>query len=118
MVLLGRGCIRNVLTSVTSHPDVCLLSMTREPFESTQSRAIFADHHRCRVGFDALIRTCLEKFTNPQATRIARGLARRQRVICSDHLVTIDRKSAVSGKSVSVRVDLGWRRIIKKKTTT
>src|SRR3546814_13292512 len=29
-----------------------------------------------------------------------------------------DRKSVVSGKSVSVRVDLGGRRIIKKKTTT
>src|SRR3546814_18627435 len=28
-----------------------------------------------------------------------------------------DRKSGVSGKSVSVRVDLGGRRIIKKKTT-
>src|SRR3546814_12352373 len=28
-----------------------------------------------------------------------------------------DRKSVVSGKSVSVRVDLGGRRIIKKKTT-
>src|SRR3546814_13785184 len=28
-----------------------------------------------------------------------------------------DRKSVVSGKSVSVRVDLGWRRIIKKKKT-
>src|SRR3546814_19973007 len=27
-----------------------------------------------------------------------------------------DRKSVVEGKSVSVRVDLGWRRIIKKKT--
>src|SRR3546814_19935455 len=29
-----------------------------------------------------------------------------------------DRKSVVSGKSVSVRVDLGGRRIIKKKTKT
>src|SRR3546814_14959224 len=29
--------------------------------------------------------------------------------------VTVDRKSVVSGKSVSVRVDLGGRRIIKKK---
>src|SRR3546814_14291183 len=28
----------------------------------------------------------------------------------------LDRKSDASGKSVSVRVDLGWRRIIKKKT--
>src|SRR3546814_15327102 len=30
-------------------------------------------------------------------------------------LITLDRKSAVSGKSVSVRVDLGGRRLIKKK---
>src|SRR3546814_15157395 len=30
--------------------------------------------------------------------------------------VHVDRKSVVSGKSVSVRVDLGGRRIIKKKT--
>src|SRR3546814_18133194 len=32
-------------------------------------------------------------------------------------LHTADRKSVVSGKSVSVRVDLGGRRIIKKKTS-
>src|SRR3546814_20861723 len=31
---------------------------------------------------------------------------------------SIDRKSVVSGKSVSVRVDLGGRRILKKKNTT
>src|SRR3546814_19328106 len=31
---------------------------------------------------------------------------------------SIDRKSVVSGKSVSVRVDLGGRRSIKKKNTT
>src|SRR3546814_11383264 len=33
-------------------------------------------------------------------------------------IVAIDRKSVVSGKSVSVRVDLGGRRIIKNKTNT
>src|SRR3546814_17561760 len=33
-------------------------------------------------------------------------------------LIYRDRKSVVSGKSVSVRVDLGGRRIIKKKRTT
>src|SRR3546814_18547541 len=32
--------------------------------------------------------------------------------------VTVDRKSVVEGKSVSVRVDLGGRRIIKKKKNT
>src|SRR3546814_12853221 len=36
--------------------------------------------------------------------------------LASDHLWT-DRKSVVEGKSVSVRVDLGGRRIIKKKTS-
>src|SRR3546814_16349507 len=38
------------------------------------------------------------------------GLQRRTRL-------ALDRKSVVSGKSVSVRVDLGGRRIIKKKNT-
>src|SRR3546814_7593915 len=33
----------------------------------------------------------------------------------ANSLIVIDRKSVVSGKSVSVRVDLGGRRIIKKK---
>src|SRR3546814_19233178 len=38
--------------------------------------------------------------------------------LASDHEGTqIDRKSVVSGKSVSVRVDLGGRHIIKKKKT-
>src|SRR3546814_18414753 len=32
--------------------------------------------------------------------------------------ITLDRKSVVYGKSVSVRVDIGGRRIIKKKMTT
>src|SRR3546814_11290633 len=35
-----------------------------------------------------------------------------------DAAVRADRKSVVSGKSVSVRVDLGGRRIIKQKTKT
>src|SRR3546814_12947682 len=33
------------------------------------------------------------------------------------HIALVDRKSVVSGKSVSVRVDLGGRRSIKKKKT-
>src|SRR3546814_13613824 len=50
--------------------------------------------------------------------RFQRGLV-AQPIITADlqHLgVDEDRKSVVSGKSVSVRVDLGGRRIIKKKT--
>src|SRR3546814_16666426 len=37
-------------------------------------------------------------------------------IIGIEHLSRLDRKSVVSGNSVSVRVDLGGRRIIKKKT--
>src|SRR3546814_20376076 len=39
-------------------------------------------------------------------------------VLKATDLPLIDRKSVVSGKSVSVRVDLGGRRIIKKKKKT
>src|SRR3546814_12249324 len=40
----------------------------------------------------------------------------RNSLLAADNIgETIDRKSVVSGKSVSVRVDLGGRRIIKKK---
>src|SRR3546814_14762826 len=39
-------------------------------------------------------------------------------LLSRDLLVRLDRKSVVSGKSVSVRVDLGGRRIIKKKKKT
>src|SRR3546814_20850243 len=45
----------------------------------------------------------------------------KERPICLHHhgslvcVLPLARKRVVSGKSVSVRVDLGWRRIIKKK---
>src|SRR3546814_12578754 len=42
-------------------------------------------------------------------------LVRAARPRARDILGPVDRKSVVSGKSVSVRVDLGGRRIIKKK---
>src|SRR3546814_20226820 len=50
------------------------------------------------------LRTCLQKYGH---TSYSADLALAS---------TADRKSVVSGKSVSVRVDLGGRRIIKKKT--
>src|SRR3546814_19809153 len=45
------------------------------------------------------------------------GGFRRRPVRCVEHLaqIVLDRKSVVSGKSVSVRVDIGGRRIIKNK---
>src|SRR3546814_19169566 len=39
----------------------------------------------------------------------------RQRIALATHGKPVDRKSVVEGKSVSVRVDLGGRRSIKKK---
>src|SRR3546814_19484611 len=49
-----------------------------------------------------------------------RGAPRLGRLGASQHLLhrLADRKSVVSGKSVSVRVDLGGRRIIKQKKKT
>src|SRR3546814_18203187 len=54
--------------------------------------------------------------------RAGEPCAFRPRYLRSEHRVRpgrgcADRKSVVSGKSVSVRVDLGGRRIIKKKKT-
>src|SRR3546814_15120117 len=45
-------------------------------------------------------------------------MLRKLVVVLTAGLFALDRKSVVEGKSVSVRVDLGGRRIIKKKTTT
>src|SRR3546814_13737236 len=65
--------------------------------------------------------------TVPDAVRRAAGERHRDRTDrqCLRHDVPLrghrrrqaDRKSVVKGKSVSVRVDLGGRRIIKKKTS-
>src|SRR3546814_11675940 len=61
---------------------------------------------RRRIGFDG---ACLPPGVGHLLVEQA-----RQIVAC----FRLDRKSAVWGKSVSVRVDLGGRRIIKKKKTT
>src|SRR3546814_11286130 len=49
------------------------------------------------------------------AAAVTRALSRKLDAVA--FLGTLDRKSVVEGKSVSVRVDLGGRSIIKKKTT-
>src|SRR3546814_6804873 len=47
--------------------------------------------------------------------RVRQMRSRRSRVVLPTHWPNVDRKSVVSGKRVSVRVDLGGRRIIRKK---
>src|SRR3546814_16307191 len=49
------------------------------------------------------------------AARASGGSAMMERLLARGAAIAVDRKSVVSGKSVSVRVDLGGRRIIKKK---
>src|SRR3546814_19720697 len=86
---------------------------------------ISADHHLSRrgdVGRDASTRSLSPARAHgagpaggggSEAARRAGGRARLEMAV---HLSrTGDRKSVVEGKSVSVRVDLGGRRIIKKK---
>src|SRR3546814_20122726 len=55
---------------------------------------------------------CMDQTRRARSDAPQRGRTLRRRTICAD--LTADRKSVVKGKSVSVRVDLGGRRIIKK----
>src|SRR3546814_12909806 len=75
----------------------------------------------------ATVVECLPPFVDPGETVASalvlladrRGNGRRLQAVerCAQPLIMVlaDRKSVVEGKSVSVRVDLGGRRIIKKK---
>src|SRR3546814_11418680 len=56
--------------------------------------------------------------TQPQAATSTAETAQVNDVNDDDGIAEVDRKSDVEGKSVSVRVDLGGCRTIKKKTTT
>src|SRR3546814_17203031 len=62
---------------------------------------------RCRRGGDGLRRAGPGRYRRPEIRNLRPGLQTADR--------EEDRKSVVEGKSVSVRVDLGGRRIIKKK---
>src|SRR3546814_13493136 len=80
--------------------DVCSSDLNPAPMSYSLSRQ---RHLLARVRFHAS-RDHIQSFSrSPVLTRVARGQ---------------DRKSVVEGKSVSVRVDLGGRRIIKKKIKT
>src|SRR3546814_20729861 len=70
------------------------------------------------------LRTSIFRSSNPPSKRTLRSCNTHNSLTCkgggispisSRNSVPPDRKSVVSGKSVSVRVDLGGRRIIKKK---
>src|SRR3546814_17780283 len=59
--------------------------------------------------------TAIQAEPRQRAGEIGHALQRTTDIVAQPHTVE-DRKSVVSGKSVSVRVDLGGRRIIQKKT--
>src|SRR3546814_20720273 len=64
-------------------------------------------------------RPALRQWRHPYGPRHEQGAEGRDRAFSDDDGQgrALDRKSVVEGKSVSVRVDLGGRRIIKKKKT-
>src|SRR3546814_7660728 len=76
-------------------------------------------HTRCALVTG--VQTCALPISSPPATSCASsasGTGRKRRGgSAKSWRICKDRKSVVLGKSVSVRVDLGGRRIIKKKTT-
>src|SRR3546814_10947203 len=85
-----------------------------------QRCAAALDQLQLRIGFvgtinvDRKLAGCVEiKHRNADLLQpFAAGIRRRNRTLDVMHQ---DRKSVVSGRSVSVRVDLGGRRILKKK---
>src|SRR3546814_17320447 len=86
--------------------------------EPTQVPVLFADDTRLRQILLNLLSNAI-KFTPGGGTVLLRALTTPEggcELQVEDNGIGIDRKSVVSGQSVSVRVDLGGRRIIKKKT--
>src|SRR3546814_21106651 len=69
-------------------------------------------------GFEFLERLAQRGPLPPVVIYSARDLTRDEDLRLREYTDSIDRKSVVSGKSVSVRVDLGGRRSIKKKKKT
>src|SRR3546814_12391412 len=60
---------------------------------------------------------CRRRFNSQKRSLLASNMIQWQHCFCApiSQSLASDRKSVVEGKSVSVRVDLGGRRIIKKK---
>src|SRR3546814_20692866 len=86
------------------------------PKKGTKPRAITRGADRITVlerGCDREIIHCIGSFCSLRK----RVLARTDKTIITSAKTMADRKSVVSGKSVSVRVNLGGRRSIKKKKT-
>src|SRR3546814_15678756 len=100
--------------------DVCssdLREISAGFFVSMRRRQRYAGLRRDR----GAVRVRAGAFEIPLRGDDAAGVRRHVDACAERHRCTnrdVDRKSVVSGKSVSVRVDLGGRRIIKKKTQT
>src|SRR3546814_12364450 len=86
--------------------DVCSSDLAARPAAALRGGAVFAAESVV-AGAYLQIDTVLVKLVLGDAAAGAYQAGLR--------FVVVDRKSVVSGKSVSVRVDLGGRRIIKKK---
>src|SRR3546814_18848163 len=78
-----------------------------------EQRRAASGHGAVGAGFHPLCRTTEHGALGPGRLRAADRTPRRR--IAGAHAAGSDRKSVVEGKSVSVRVDLGGRRSIKKK---
>src|SRR3546814_18628964 len=89
--------------------------MIRRPPRSTRTDTLFP----YTTLFRSAVRPLLPASSQPFAVHICgspepRACSVPDRATHAGHFRSADRKSVVSGKSVSVRVDLGGRRIIKK----
>src|SRR3546814_13519375 len=91
--------------------DVCSSDLEADAhWQVSKYRGQNANMHACEALLAAYEATGAAHFLERAAT-LAEHMTRRQAALAGG-----DRKSVVSGKSVSVRVDLGGRRSIKKKS--
>src|SRR3546814_15419897 len=91
--------------------DVCSSDLDLDPTVD-DGQDFLSFEHQCAVGQLERQACFVRRF---EQTRAQNAVNRDCR---ADDMMRQDRKSVVKGKSVSVRVDLGGRRIIKKKKKT
>src|SRR3546814_19041187 len=86
--------------------------------DMTDQRRVQAGRLQVLLGLDDALGQPRDRHADVGRPALAAGPLCQRRIECVvPRLPQLDRKSVVWGKSVSVRVDIGGRRIIKKKTT-
>src|SRR3546814_11833107 len=103
----------DVCSSDLDHPDAFDAALGRRGLEPRAADLIALDERHRAVITEV---QAGQARRNEASKAIGAAKAQKDEATAQALMAEVDRKSVVEGKSVSVRVDLGGRRIIKKKT--